>query len=249
MIKLISVELRRAVDEFRFYWINVLSEIAVTYLFFIGLFYSYYINADSPSYFLIIALLIWLYAQEAMNQMCHYVLEEKYFGTIEQLFMSNYRPTAILGARVISSFLITTITAVPLGFLMYMSAGFPQSEFHAIILLPFFLTLIPLYGFGYMLAGLTLRYSNVSSVGSVLTYVLLIFSGIFPIQIPMEKLAYLMNPIGFGIKTIESFSLEGFSWFPIGVLALQGLIFMGTGLLAFNLSVYFARKSGVIKKY
>lgn len=245
-MSLIKSELRRAIQEFRFYWINFLSDVGVTYLFFIGLFYS---NGDRSAYFLIISLLVWLYAQEAINQMCHYILEEKYFGTIEQLFMSIHSPLAILAARAISSFLVTTIAAIPLGSLMYVSAGFPHGEFRVITLLPFFLTLIPLYGFGYMLAGLTLQYSNVSSVGSVLTYILLIFSGVFPIQIPMEKLIDLLIPIGVGIKAIESFSSQGFSIGPIGVLLLQGVVYVGAGLLVFNFAVYFAKKSGVIKKY
>lgn len=257
---LLKAEIRRSFQEIKHYYLETFSNMIITYLFFLGIFWAFAENSNSKDMgtFFIIALLLWYYTQETINQMCHYVTEEKYFGTIEQLFLSPFGSIKLFGARALSNLFYSTAVALGLMILMGISVGIGVPFISLSIIIVAIVTIIGLYGFGYALAGLTIISSRTTNFAAIITYLLLIVTGII---VPISNLPLVVQyiskflPLTFGIETIRFLSVGQTTFWEIiknGMflkLIIHSLASLSLGVIIFYYADERARKKGVVKRY
>ncbi len=257
MLTVLKAEIRRTAQEARNYWLLTISNIFVTIIFFFGLRLSIPIENQGSGIFFLLSILLWYYSLEITNQMSHYILEEKYFGTIEKLFLSPYGPSAILAARAFSSILLSTSITTCLYLLLTFAAGASPLDITFPMVLVLFIALFGLYGFGFILAGLTVTNSRTSSVSYIVTYVMLFMSGMvapleaFPeIVVPVALCFPLTIPIkNLRIAATEHLSLVGFvtqPWLHLQIIYSISSVIIG--LVIFRCATRRAKAKGTLRR-
>lgn len=120
------------------------------------------------------------------------------------------------------------------------------------------LSVLGLYGFGFMLAALALIFKRVGPVATVLQYILLFITGAI---IPLENFPVIIRTIGqtlplsAGIKAmqmsvIERLPLAAIIRDPVfSNLLLSTVIYVFLGLTAFMVADRFARQKGLLGQY
>lgn len=182
------------------------------------------------------------------------VRNEQTGGTLEQFFLAPAnRATLILGrwARIfITDSLIIGYTTL----LVYLLSGTAISVLNpTLFLLSVGLYELSLIGFGLLMAGVTMRIKAYNSVGNMIFFGYMIFTGaLFPIAvlpqpirdfcmfIPFTYLNDLMRFAALGTPTILPESLE----YPVAILAAVGMLILG--FVAFNRIEQDARVKGSI---
>lgn len=247
-------ELRRTVHEARYYWIHTISSIVSTIVFYLG--FSFSIPGIRLDAFFLLSMLLWYYSLEITNQMSHYILEEKFFGTIEKIFLSPFGPLKVLSARALSSLAVSSLSSLAMFVVLSTALGISPFGMPAATLVVFGLTLVGLYGFGLMLAGLTLLNARTSSVSGIIVYVMLFMSGmILPLDSFPEGLAVLARllPLTIGVDNMRFLTSTGpDQWlflvslrFLSGVLYSLGAVFLGVFL--FGRGVRTAKNKGLLR--
>jgi ABC-2 type transport system permease protein len=182
------------------------------------------------------------------------VRNEQESGTLEQFFLAPAnRATLILGrwARI---FLTDSLIVGYITLLLYVLGGTAMPLLNPTL----FLASIGLYelsliGFGLFMAGLTIRIKAYNSIGNMIFFGYMIFTGaLFPITvlplpvqyfamiIPFTYLNDLMRHAALGTTTIIPPTLE----YPLAILAAVGILIFG--FVAFNRIEQDARVKGSI---
>ena len=182
------------------------------------------------------------------------VRNEQESGTLEQFFLAPAnRATLILGrwARI---FLTDSIIIGYTTFLLYLLGGTAIAILNpTLFLLSLGLYELSLIGFGLFMAGLTIRIKSYNSIGNMIFFGYMIFTGaLFPITvlptpvryfsmiIPFTYLNDIMRHAALGTQTILPESLE----YPVTIiLAVTMMVF---GFVAFNWIERDARLKGSI---
>ncbi len=255
-VAVVKGEVRRTVEEAKNYWLQTITNIISTIIFFLG--FSFVISPDlrGSDLFLLVSMLLWYFSLEIINQMSHYILEEKYFGTIEKIFLSPYGPVTVLSYRAFSSILLSTgiVSVMYLG--LSLIVGISPFSITLPMILISIVTLAGLYGFGLMLAGLTLLSSRTSSVSSIITYVMLFISGMLvpldqfhPVIAAIARLFPLTNGVEM-LRVIATSNMDLLG-FILNINTYFGIVYsivaIIAGILVFKYAVRRAKIKGVLR--
>ena len=182
------------------------------------------------------------------------VRNEQESGTLEQFFLApSNRATLILGrwARIfLTDSLIISYTTL----LLYVLGGTAIALLNpTLFLLSLGLYELSLIGFGLFMAGLTMRIKAYNSIGNLIFFGYMIFTGaLFPVAvlpqparyfsmlIPFTYLNDIMRHAALGTPTMLPASLE----YPLAILAAVGMLTFG--FVAFNKIEQDARVKGSI---
>lgn len=263
-IKLLKAEIIKIVGDIKNYWFNyIFGNINVLFLF-MGLFYAF--PRENPTQEsilkLIIGMMIWYYGVHAIDLIAIIIEEEALEGTLEQIFMTRSSFVIVLMNRIIAQLIFDTIKGsivfagclvifkIPMEFMI-------NINWIGVIVI-FFITLIGLYGLGYMVAGVSLIYKRASSVAGACSNLLLFFTGI---TIEIERLPVFFRmiskclPLHWGISVIEDL-VSGKSGFieiiksnNMIMLLVTVLLWIVVGIFIFTIFEKRAKKLGVLNQY
>lgn len=252
----LKAEIRRTIQEIKNYWLYTISDILATIIFFFGLSFSIPVDYRGSNLFFLVSILLWYYSLEITNQMSRYILEEKYFGTIEKLFLSPYGPVAVLSSRAFSSILLSTGIVACLFFSLAFAIGVSPFAVTLPMVIVSLITLFGLYGFGLILAGLTIINSRTSSVAYITTYIMLFMSGmVTPLEAFPTGVAYIARlfPLTIGIENLrmvitDNSTVAGLFTHPRLYI---GFIYSGLsiiiGIQVFRYAVKIAKVKGILR--
>ncbi len=192
---------------------NLVTEVLGLFMIFLGIsFFMGYGQFDTVTMASsLMGYIFWTYAIFAIGNMSFALREEQQQGTIEQMSMGVTPFGVLLFGRTLASLLWTTLVvaigggAITLGFgldLGLNANGIPV----------FLISILGLYGLGYLVAGATLLFKNILAFTNLLQNILLFLNGaIVPVSFYPVWLANATRvlPTTLGIETMRMVTLEG----------------------------------------
>ncbi len=171
-------------------------------------------------------------------------------GILEQLFMTPLGLVRILAAEAIAGFLVGVAFNGGILLLLMLMTG-RWLSFEPLTLLGLYtLTLLPLYGVGYALAGLALRYKNVQQAFNLVQFLVL------PLEIlPVDRHPWLnVFPVAQGVRMLLEHVREGTRLWEFPLSSLLILLAHSVVYLAMGLAVYLpleraSRRRGLLAHY
>ena len=223
--------------ELKRYAFNTLSGLVTLYLIFLLIFagakyaQGFGINLFGESVEgLVVGFLVWTFALSAYSDLSWSIMREAQQGTLEQLYMCPFGFRFVSFAWIVSSFLTTFVFSDTLLFLMMVTTG-KYLRLPLGTLLPLaFLTVAPIYGLGFVMAGLALVFKRIQA-----------FFPNSPIRVrvfllhPSGQLVGENPPLSLGTRLIGKAMTEGQTLQdlpPLDLLVLLGVaaFYVGLGL-------------------
>lgn len=238
---------------------NVVTEVLGLFMVFLGIsFFMGYGQFDTDTMASsLMGFIFWTYAIFAIGNMSYALREEQQQGTIEQMSMGVTPFGALLFGRTLASLIWTTLVvavgggAITLGFGLDLGLnpnGIPV----------FLLSILGLYGLGYLVAGATLLFKNILSFTNLIQNILLFLNGaIVPITFYPVWMANATRvlPTTLGIETMRTVTLEGLAlrdvWLDgrLQLLTLHSVAWFGIGLALFLWADRAARRRGLMGQF
>lgn len=205
----------------------------------------------------LLGFLVWYYAAFAISSMSGGLMDEASTGTLEQLYMSPVPTWLVFLGQVIATFVRGTALVAIVGVILWILL--PVSlPLELAALPPFVLTMVGLFGFGYAIGGLTLVYKQISSVGGLLTNVLLFLNGaLLPVHhFPawLETIAVFL-PTTQGIIVLRKVVVDDMPLAAVWedgsmmFLAVQSVLYLVVGWALFNVGERVAKRRGTLGQY
>lgn len=167
------------------YPIDYVAHLIMGYIALIAVVFGLLDKEVSNPLFVTVGFLMWfIYGQSAVSDMSDQITGDAVQGNLEQVFLTPIGVGWLYLCRAIAEFTVRTVELLIILIAISFSTNINLLNHIRIpIFVPFFLTIIGLYGFGFILAGLTLIFKRVHSISNLLLCVLLFFTGaIFPLQ-------------------------------------------------------------------
>ena len=262
-LRLLFAEIKRSFIMAIRYPIQDISRMATLYVTFMGVYYfshgtSLQLASPEKASAIVVAFLMWVYSLVAIGDLSNDISEECQTGTLEQLYTSPLNIPLLWIARAFGNFSIHTGRVMIFFALIIISTGI-NLKVNIIQLLPvFILTMIGLYGFGFILGGLTLIYKKTVPVINVLHFVFLFFSGAVA---PLDHFPYALRlmaetlPLTQGIKVSNAMiaskglALDYLVSSQTYVLTLNALFYLIMGIGTYQLMECIARKRGLLGQF
>jgi ABC-2 type transport system permease protein len=249
VIRLFNVELKRYLHEMKAYFPDHIVNIFVSFLLFIIFFLG---MSKGDNEFLYIGFFYWFFANSVIGESSASISDEKQSGTFEQLIIKPTRLLSILSMRTFIMILISLIKAIvliPL-IVLILRINF-VFDFRIIFLL--LITLVGVFGFGLLLATLTLVFTKTASFESIISYLLLFISGaIIPYQ-NLPNWLYIVSkflPISQGISvSVSLLSTNTISTVDLILLIINSLSYCAIGIIVFVLVQKRGKKTGFTLTY
>lgn len=207
--------------------------------------------------FTLIGFCLWTYASFAIGNMTFALREEQQQGTLEQMCMGNSSFAGLLFGRTLATFFWNTLIILVGGGTIALLFRLDLSLNWKVIPV-FLLTLLGLYGLGFLAGGATLLFKNVLSFTNLLQNVLLFINGaIVPVTLFPDWMARVSRvlPTTLSIETMRLVTLEGASlqetW-QVGtlqLLVLHATIWFTIGLLLFSFAERESRRRGLLGQF
>lgn len=181
MFLLLKAECLKVFGDIKIYWLNyILGNTNVFFMFF-GLFYAFSKNEQNNlgKLLFLFGLMYWYFGVHSVDLISILMEEEIEQGTLEQLLMSKTPLSVSLMFRIIAQILFdlfkgTFVFLICVFFFKIDFAVVIRKEFFVSVLV-FFIGLIAMYGFGYLIAGLSLIYKRATSIASLSSALILFF--------------------------------------------------------------------------
>jgi ABC-2 type transport system permease protein len=246
---------RRAILDFRRYAFNMISSMITIYLLFCGILFGYK-ALTGPSggtggtlEGLVVGYFLWTLAITSYSNLSWEMVNEAQVGTLEQLYLSP------AGFRVVSAFSLASNFVVQLGFsaamliLAMLTAG-KSLHFDLVSLIPLvLLTVLGVYGIGYMLGGLALVFKRIQALFQIMQFIFVGFM-FAPVKFVWAKLL----PLTMGNHLVARVMVDGrriweFSPVDLGYLVASSVLCLGLGLLVFSRCERVAKERGLLGHY
>ena len=205
----------------------------------------------------LLGYLTWMYAVSAISDLSFGLSGEISAGTLEQLEMSPAPISLLLSGRVIANLIITTLQVILMGAAMFLlfNIRFPLRLEALLVLL---ITLVGVFGFGFIIAGAMLIFKQVESFSNLMNNALAFLNGSFlPVSAMPAWLAVISTtlPSTQGIVVIREIILENktlaATWQDGSLtgLILHSAIYLVVGWLIFNACERVAKNRGSLGQY
>jgi ABC-2 type transport system permease protein len=205
----------------------------------------------------LLGYLVWMYAVTAISDLSYGLRGEISAGTLEQLAMSPTPMGLLLIGRVTATLMIATIQVFLMGIIMNLLLGV-RIPLRLEALPALLLTLLGVFGFGFIIAGAMLIFKQVESFSNLLNNALAFLNGSF---LPISALPIWMAvisktlPSTLGIIVIREIILEGKSlattWREGSLveLTVNSVIYFVVGWLVFAVCEWIAKNRGSLGQY
>lgn len=205
----------------------------------------------------LLGYLIWFYAVMAISDMSSTLMMEANSGTLEQMYMSPTPFSVILFGRTIASFVVSTLMVIVVGGGLMLALRI-RVPLHWEGLPIFLLTIVGLFGFGYMIGGATLVFKRVGALSRMTQNLLLFFNGaLLPIDRMPEGLALFARtlPSTEGIVVLRKVMLHDASLSEVWrdgslpFLTLHSAIYLLAGIVIFRWCERIVKIQGTLGQY
>ncbi|MFO8110809.1 MAG: hypothetical protein R6U17_09885 [Thermoplasmata archaeon] len=198
----------------------------------------------------IVGFAMWIFVILGFSELAWSLLEEARNGTLEQLYLSPMSFGRISGYRIIASFLFNLLLIVTFMIFMMVGTGYYLSFSWGVIPL-MFITILAVYGIGFMMGGLALVFKKVQGAFSILQFIfifLLVLPSVtdHPIiyVVPISWGNLLLNRLLVGGSTIAELSKGS-----LAILLINSFAYLIAGYLVFNLLEKLAKDRGLLGHY
>lgn len=252
---LLKANVRKEYLEMIRYMPNTIAMLITFYAIFLGMFAGIQLIGDPSSQdittqFAIVNYIFWFLAMTVMQDVGWQITNEAMRGTLEQLCMSPMGLWKILSARLIASTVINFIIIFILLYVSMLTAG-QWLNIDVITIFPIMvLTLISMFGVGFMIAGISILWKQVESFLQILQFILgaLTF-------IPLSVAPFLVYfPFVKGIDLIRGVMIDGMTLSQISlgdfmILGVNAVFYFFLGLIIFQLCERVAMNKGLLAHY
>jgi len=245
----------KVVIELKRYLPNTVATIITFYAVFVFMFLGVKFVGDPNAAadnirYLMVANGFWFLLMMGVSSMGWELTAEALRGTLEQLYMSTVPPYMILLFRMIATMLINTVLLAVLMMLSMLTAGQWLTVDLATLLLVLPPTFLAVMGLGFMVAGLTIVFKQVSSVLQLLQFVLMGIAFVPLTAFPLFELA----PTAKGIDMVRQVMAAGtplsaFGGLDWGTLVGTGIFYFVLGLGVYRLFERRAMTRGLLGQY
>ena len=154
-------------------------------------------SMESP----LLGYLVWFFGLKAIEHMAFMLAEEARGGTLEQMYMTPAPMGVVMLGRSIGTLAVSAVQAAIIGVILVLVLRLevifdPQVVANAIPV--FILTMLGLFGFGFIVAGLTIVFKQIGTLINMLQNLLLFLSGAI---LPVDRLP---PAVGAFAKTLPS---------------------------------------------
>lgn len=248
VIQRFSAELRKYYLEARCYYPDHIVSIVVLFIMFMGFFHLFSgTNGGSDSAYYI-GFVYWFYANGIIGESSMCISSEKQCGTFEQLLIKPSSLSSILFYRSICWLLFQSAEIAVVMAVIHFVFSVPMS-FSFALLPVFVITMLGLVGISYFLSALTLIFTKTASFTTIISYLLLFFSGVANGG-QNQGAAYYILPLSQGIQISRNMIMgASVSFFEVGLLIFNAFAYLLVGILVFQLVMRHGRKKGVSMEY
>ncbi len=258
---LLGEEIRRSFIILKRYWANELSFAVTVYLIFLMFTYGgsaisgqELTNAAKASS--LVGMLVWQLSMGCMGVLGWSFFNEAATGTLEHLYLSPLGTARIFLARSVANFLTMILGILVSGAMAVLTTGvrldLPPLEIA--VILP--LAVAGTYGFGFLLAALTLTVKRTQSVMQLMQFFFFFFTGAV---IPLERMHWSIAafgqtiPLTAGLEALRKVTVEGARLGDVTGLLLHMVVtsafWLVAGLAVYALADRRARLRGSIGQY
>ncbi len=205
----------------------------------------------------LLGYMIWYYVLLLTGEMGENLLAEAAEGTLEQMFIGPVPTSLILIGRSLANLLISSIQILIVAGSVIVLMKIPL-QWHWEALPVIAITMVGLFGFGFMLAGSVLIFKQAHSIAALSNNILIFLTGaLVPIDKFPDWLAIIAKllPSTLGILVIRSVLLDGKSlvdvWqdgsFPLLIIHSSVYIIAGWAVLQWCMQA--AKRQGTLGQY
>lgn len=193
---------------------------------------------------------MWIFVILGFSELAWSLLEEARNGTLEQLYLSPVSFTRISGYRIIASFFFNLLLIGV--FMVFMMVGTGHYLTFSWGVMPMmFLTLLAVYGIGFMMGGLALVFKKVQGAFSILQFIF-IFLLVLP-NVTDHPVIYFV-PISWGNVLLNRLMVSGVGITNIPamdlvIVVVNSLAYLGAGFLVFKFMEKLAKDRGSLGHY
>ncbi|MFZ5815740.1 MAG: ABC transporter permease [Bacillota bacterium] len=260
-LALLAAEFARGWAIMKRYWANELSFAITVYLIFLMMVFMGGAMAGQavPNELkasALVGILVWQLSMGCLGVLGWSYFNEAATGTLEHLYLSPLGVTRVFLARSVVDFfrqlLVMAFSATLAMVTMGITLKLPLPELA--VILP--LAVAGMYGWGFMLAALTLTVKRTQNVMQLLQFFFLFFSGSV---MPLEQMHWTIRyfgqtlPISAGIVALRKVTIEGARLGELGDLLVQmaatSVLWLVIGVAIYTLADRRARLKGSIGQY
>ena len=241
------------------YRINFLAQLAMFGFLFVGIGFlmgrGRMDDAALPS--MLVGFVVWYYAFMAILSMSTSLATEAQTGTLEQAYISPAPPAWIFTGRALATLVSTTLMGSVMAGALVLIFGLRLTV--GLAALPIFaMTLLGVFGFGFMIGGATLAFKRVDAVGNLAQNTLLFMNGtLLPVDHFPGWMAAIANtlPTTRGIAALRAAVIDhqplSRLWDDgtLPGLALHSAVYLFAGWLTFTWCERYARRHGTLGHY
>lgn len=246
MLKIIKAEYRRSFIELLNYYPDQIVDILVKFILFCA-FLSTNPSQEKGAVFLW-SYLFWIFASTVISETSTVMSSEKQIGTIEHLLMM---PSDIITISIIRTYSVITIGLLK-GLLLAIMVRLTLSIHLAMnlqVLLIFIISLFGFTGLGLLMSGLTLKYAKVASFESLLSYGLLLLTGVVSVSNNVLFHAIHYIPFRLGIVMFQESITQSITSFDWLMLCIGNVVLFIIGFVIFKIFLKQAKTSGIVAQY
>ncbi|MFO7173452.1 MAG: ABC transporter permease [Bacillota bacterium] len=258
---LLLEEIRRLVALMRRYWMDELSFAITIYLLFLGVLYmggalTGQVVQEQAKAATLVGMLMWQLSLGSMSVLGWSFYNEAAVGTLEHLYLSPFGAIRVFLARSVANFLsMLAVTSIS-GALAILTTGvrlhLPPLELA--VILP--ASVAGTYGFGFLIAALTLTFKRTQQVMQLLQFFFLIFTGA---AVPLEQMHWSLRafgellPMTAGLRALRAVTVAGAGLGDVtGDLLRMGITtaaWLALGIAVYRVADRRARLRGSIGQY
>ncbi|WP_339229021.1 ABC transporter permease [Oceanobacillus sp. FSL K6-2867] len=209
-LNLLKANMKKEYIELKRYLPNTIAMLLTFYIIFLGMFAGIQLIGDpsaqdSNIQYAIVNYIFWFLSFMVINSIGYEMINEAMKGTLEQLSMSPMGMWRIMAARLISTTFINLVIVVVLLYLSMATAG-QWLNIDVITIAPILLlTVISMFGVGFIIAGISIILKQVQAFLQILQFILMALTFI-PLSVS-PVLAFL--PFVKGIDMIREIMING----------------------------------------
>ena len=190
--------------------------------------------------------MLWYIASIVISECSAVISSEKQMGTFTQLLL---KPVSLLNIIFVRVIVYTTFSFIKIAILISFALVFFDLPiaFNPLIIICFLFVFIFLISVGILISCMTIKYTKTASFGSLISYFILLFSGII---IPLSELPTLVSKISqyTPITLAVTFCNELLNYNRFNGRALSMLTGMSIVSLFLSLLIYKLLKNNIHKK-
>ncbi|WP_156288686.1 ABC transporter permease [Oceanobacillus salinisoli] len=254
-LHLLKANTRKEYIELKRYLPNTIAMLLTFYIIFLAMFAGIQVIGDPSTQdmnvqFVIVNYIFWYLAMVVVQDIGWQITNEATQGTLEQLSMSPMGVWKIILTRLLALVLVHFLIVVVLLYLSMLTTG-QWLNIDVLTLLPILvLTLISMFGLGFIIAGMSIIFKQVQAFLQILQFIL---AGL--VFVPLSVAPFLaFLPIVKGVDLVRSVMIDGIILTGIGfgdymIILFNAIFYFVIGLVFFLNCERMAMKKGLLAHY